>query len=417
MRRPLRATPGGARAYTTGNRMKYVLSTLALALLCVHAGARADDGKTTASAWPPKIAFAGGTELSLGGNLQYDLNRFSGDGYNGAALEDDDAWRRQELGLTLRRKGVYELGVTYDFHARSWNDVALRVETKAVFGRDLGKVRIGQMKVPLGFEGNTGTRAVSFLEASLPTQAFYENRRSGIDWAFERERYLANAGYFFESDLLGNNKGDTAAVRLAWTPRKAAGDVLHLGIAGSQERPDSEVNGLGVTVHPSVRWRARPEAALTGVRLVDSGTLTRVDRIDRTGLEALWIHGPWSLQGEYLRQKTTRDLGLPAYSADGGYVLASWLATGESRGYSAGNVANPKPKGTYGALELLARYSRIDLDSDGIAGGRERNWTLGANWYLTPYFKFQANVVKTDASRGAFSADPTVFELRAQMHF
>ena len=402
MRRPLRATPGGARAYTTGNRMKYVLSTLALALLCVHAGARADDGKTTASAWPPKIAFAGGTELSLGGNLQYDLNRFSGDGYNGAALEDDDAWRRQELGLTLRRKGVYELGVTYDFHARSWNDVALRVETKAVFGRDLGKVRIGQMKVPLGFEGNTGTRAVSFLEASLPTQAFYENRRSGIDWAFERERYLANAGYFFESDLLGNNKGDTAAVRLAWTPRKAAGDVLHLGIAGSQERPDSEVNGLGVTVHPSVRWRARPEAALTGVRLVDSGTLTRVDRIDRTGLEALWIHGPWSLQGEYLRQKTTRDLGLPS---------------GESRGYSAGNVANPKPKGTYGALELLARYSRIDLDSDGIAGGRERNWTLGANWYLTPYFKFQANVVKTDASRGAFSADPTVFELRAQMHF
>ena len=417
MRRPLRATPGGARAYTTGNRMKYVLSTLALALLCVHAGARADDGKTTASAWPPKIAFAGGTELSLGGNLQYDLNRFSGDGYNGAALEDDDAWRRQELGLTLRRKGVYELGVTYDFHARSWNDVALRVETKAVFGRDLGKVRIGQMKVPLGFEGNTGTRAVSFLEASLPTQAFYENRRSGIDWAFERERYIANVGYFFESDLQGNNQGDTAAFRLAWTPRKAAGDVLHLGIAAAQERPDSEVNGLGVTVHPSVRWRAKPEAALTPYRFVDSGTLSRVDRIDRTGLEALWIRGPWSLQGEYLRQKTTRELGLPSYSADGGYVLASWLVTGEARGYSGGNLTNPKPKGRYGAVELLARYSRIDLVSDGISGGQEHNWTLGANWYITPYLKFQANYVKSDATRGALSADPSVFQLRAQMHF
>ena len=417
MCRPHRATPGGARAYTTGNRMKYALSILALSLLAVHAGALADDGKASASAWPPKITFGGGTELSLGGNLQYDLNRFSGDGYNGAALDDDDAWRRQELGITLRRKGVYDLGVTYDFHAKSWNDVALRVETKALFGRDLGKVRLGQMKVPLGFEGNTATRAVSFLENALPTQAFYENRRSGIDWAFERERYIANAGYFFESDLLGNNKGDTTAVRLAWTPRKAAGDVLHLGVAGSQERPDSEVNGLGVTVHPSVRWRARPEAALTGVRLVDSGTLTRVDRIDRTGVEALWIHGPWSLQGEYLRQKTTRELGLPSYSADGGYVFASWLATGESRGYSGGNVANPKPKGKYGALELLARYSRIDLDSDGIAGGREHNWTLGANWYLTPYFKFQANYVKTDATRGAFSADPSVFQLRAQLAF
>ncbi|HEY1033595.1 MAG TPA: porin [Pseudoxanthomonas sp.] len=397
--------------------MKYALSLLALALAAAQAPAHAADGTTQASAWPPKISFADGTELSLGGNLQYDFNQFSGEGYNGAVLEDDDAWRRQELGFTLRRKGVYDLGVTYDFHAKSWNDVALRVETKALFGRDLGKVRIGQMKVPLGFEGNTATRAVSFLEASLPTQAFYENRRSGIDWAFERNRYLVNAGYFFESDLLGNNKGDTTAVRMAWTPRKAAGDVLHLGIAGSRERPDSEVNGLGVTVHPSVRWRARPEAALTSVRLVDSGTLTRVDRIDRAGLEALWIHGPWSVQGEYLRQKTTRDLGLPSYSADGGYVFASWMVTGESRGYSGGNVANPKPKAAHGAVELLARYSRIDLDSDGIAGGRQSDWTLGANWYLTPYFKFQANYVKSDATRGASFADPSVFELRAQMHF
>lgn len=397
--------------------MKYALSLLALALAATHAPAHAADGATKAAAWPPKISFADGTELSLGGNLQYDFNQFSGEGYNGAVLEDDDAWRRQELGFTLRRKGVYDLGVTYDFQAKSWNDVALRVETKALFGRDLGKVRIGQMKVPLGFEGNTATRAVSFLEASLPTQAFYENRRSGIDWAFERDRYLVNAGYFFESDLLGNNKGDTAAVRLAWTPRKAAGDVLHLGLAASQERPDSEVNGLGVTVHPSVRWRAKPEAALTAVRLVDSGTLTRVDRIERTGLEALWIHGPWSVQGEYLHQETTRDLGLPSYSADGAYVFGSWFATGESRGYSGGNVANPKPKGRYGAVELLARYSRIDLDSDGIAGGRQSDWTLGANWYLTQYFKFQANYVKTDATRGAFSADPSVFELRAQLQF
>ena len=98
-------------------------------------------------------------------------------------------------------------------------------------------------------------------------------------------------------------------------------------------------------------------------------------------------------------------------------MLASWLVTGESRGYSGGNVSNPKPKGKYGALELLARYSRIDLVSDGISGGQEHNWTLGANWYITPYFKFQANYVKSDATRGALSAAPSVLQLRAQMHF
>ncbi len=397
--------------------MKYVLSILTLALMTVNTGAHAEEGRSQASAWPPKITFADSTELSLGGNLQYDANRFSGTGYAGAALEDDDAWRRQELGVTLKRKGVYDFGATFDFQAKTWNDVALRVETKALFGQDLGKLRVGQMKLPLGFEGNTATRSGSFMESALATQAFYQNRRSGVDWAFEREAYIVNAGYFFESDLQGNNKGDTVAARVAWTPFKQAGNVLHLGVSAAQERPDSEVNGLGVTVYPSVRWRAKPEASLTPVRLVDSGTLTRVDRIDRSGLEALWIRGPWSLQGEYLRQKTTRELGLPSYSADGAYVFGSWLVTGESRSYNAGNVGNPKPKGNYGALELLARYSRIDLDSDGIAGGRQHNWTLGVNWYLAQNFKFQANYVKADAERGTASASPDVFELRAQMHF
>ena len=55
--------------------MKYILSSLALSLLAVHAGARADDGEAKLAAWPPKITFAGGTELSLGGNLQYDAAR------------------------------------------------------------------------------------------------------------------------------------------------------------------------------------------------------------------------------------------------------------------------------------------------------------------------------------------------------
>jgi len=396
--------------------MKY-LSILALALLAVHAGAHAGDAGARAGAWPPKIAFADGTELALGGNFAHDANRFSGDGYDGAPLEDDDGWRRRELGLSLKRKGVYDFGATFDFEAKTWNDVVLRVEGKALFGHDIGKLRVGQMKLPLGFEGNTATRSVVFMENSLPTQAFYQGRRSGIDWAFERDRYIVNAGYFFESDLQGDNKGDTVAARVAWTPSKQDGQVLHLGVSAAQERPDSEVDGLGMTVHPSARWRAKPEASLTAVRLVDSGTLTRVDRIERGGLEALWIQGPWSLQGEYLRQKTTRESGLPSYAADGAYAFGSWLVTGESRPYGAGNVGNPRPKGRYGALELLARYSRIDLDSDGIAGGRQHDWTLGANWYFTGHLKFQLNYVRAKATRGALSTDPSVLQLRAQLHF
>lgn len=396
------------------------LSLLAVALLAAQAPAHAQDkpAASQAAVWPPKLTFGNGTELSATGNYAYDFNEFSGDGYGNAAtrFEDDHDWRRKEFGLSLKRKGVYDFGASFDFHAKTWMDVALRVESKALLGHDAGKFRVGHMKLPLGFEGNTATRNASFMENSLATQAFYQGRRIGVDWAFERPHYLLNAGYYGQ-DLQGNNNGNTLAARAAWTPFKQAGHVLHMGVSATEEHPDGEINGLGVQVLPSVRWRAKPEASLTNVRLVDSGTLTRVDRIRRHGVEALWIQGPYSLQGEYLRQKTDRDGGLPSYSADGFYLSGSWLLTGESRTYAGGNVSNPKPKTGYGAVELLARYSQIDLDGDGIAGGREHNWTLGANWYLRQNFKFQANYVRADAERGAFSASPRVFELRAQLSF
>ena len=97
--------------------------------------------------------------------------------------------------------------------------------------------------------------------------------------------------------------------------------------------------------------------------------------------------------------------------------MASWVLTGESRPYNAGAVANIKPAHDYGAVELLARYSRLDLDDGSILGGRQHDLTLGANWYLTSHFKFQANYVKVDASRRGVHSTPEIFELRAQMHF
>ena len=52
-----------------------------------------------------------------------------------------------------------------------------------------------------------------------------------------------------------------------------------------------------------------------------------------------------------------------------------------------------------------------------MQGGKEHDWTLGANWYLTPYFKFQANYIKAYSDKGNLSLDPTIFELRAQIMF
>jgi len=363
--------------------------------------------------WPTHHAFADGTDFGVTGLYQYDVNDFS---HDDGLLRDAHTNRRKYFAVYLKKNGVYDAKAEFDFQSKKWQDVFLRVQSKAVFGRDGGALRIGQSKTPVGFEGNTSSNAPTFIELALSTQAVYENRRVGVDWALSRPSWLAAVGYY-GGDLQGDNDGHTLAGRLAWVPLHQPGDVLHLGVTASRESPASSVNGLGLANVPSARFRSTPEAGLSPLYLVDSGTLKNVDEIDRYGFEALWIRGPWSLQGEHLRANTSFDDGKPAYRIDGWYAFASWVATGESRPYKDGNVGNVVPSRPWGAVEFAARYSTVDLDGGGIMGGREHDWTLGVNWYLGRHLKLQANYIRAFSDRKQLAVDPHIVELRAQIAF
>ena len=71
----------------------------------------------------------------------------------------------------------------------------------------------------------------------------------------------------------------------------------------------------------------------------------------------------------------------------------------------------------YGAVELTARYSRLNLEDNNVHGGRQHDTTIGANWYLTSHFKMQANYSWVDSSRNGVHETPHVMELRAQVQF
>jgi phosphate-selective porin OprO/OprP len=381
------------------------------ATLAVAAGPAVAQGHSLLDDWPTHHTFADGTDAGVSLLYQYDLNDFSRDD---GLLHDAHTNRRKYLGLYLKKKGVYDAKMEFDYQSKKWQDVYLRVQSKPVFGKDIGALRIGQSKTPVGFEGNTSSNAPTFIELALPSQAIYENRRVGMDWALSRPSWLVAVGYY-GGDLQGDNEGHTLAGRLAWVPRHQLGDVLHLGLTASRESPESSMNGLGLVNVPSARFRSTPEAGLSPINLVDSGVLKSVDDVSRYGLEGLWIRGPWSLQSEYLHADTTFSVGKPAYHIGGWYAFVSWIATGEARPYAGGNVGNVSPSRPWGAVEFALRYSAVDLNGGSVTGGREHDWTLGVNWYFGRHLKIQANYVRAFSDRKQLVVDPRVVELRAQI--
>lgn len=409
------ASDYGVCAATGDSMTRHLKMFTALAAVALASTARAYDLED----WPTHYTFGDGTDIGITGVYRYDVNEFSDDTLpNGThRFEDSHTNRRKELGLTLKKKGVYDAIIDYEYQGKTWLDTFLRIQSKAVFGADYGSFRFGYTKTMVAFEGNTCTKCDTFLELALPVQAIYENRRTGIDWAFERPQYIVNVGYYWGQDLLGDNDGKTAAGRVAWTPRKADGDVIHLGVSASREDRDSTTDGLGVNHPPSVTVSTPPETGLSPIRLVSSGALSKADRINRGGLEGLWINGPWSVQGELLQEDVSRYGGNADFKAKGGYVFGTWTLTGESRPYTLGNVSNIKPKNPWGAVELAVRYSEVDLNDGSIQGGKEHDWTVGANWYLTTHFKLQANYIWATSDKGNLSLDPRIFEVRAQIYF
>ena len=356
------------------------------------------------NAWPTSATVGGGVNIGVKGLFQYDFNQFNNDRLSSGVDRFDQAhtWRRQEVNLFAAKKGVFSINAGYDFQANSWVDNYVALETHA------GRFRLGQFKTPVGWEdGNISTGDVTFMERTLPEQAVYEGRRVGLEWLYQGiPHWLIQTAFFTRHDLNNDATGQTYAGRVVYNPVLTDQDVVHLGLSASRELRDDRTG----------RIRARPEVNLTPVRLVDTGTLQGVDRLDRQGVEAAWIHGPLLLQGEYLAMQAVRPQEGDFHS-HGYYVFGTWMLTGESRGYKAGAVTGITPRHGWGALEIALRYATLDLDDGAVMGGREHDWTLGLNWYLSTHFKLQANLIRAFSDRGNLQLNPTIYAIRAQLAF
>ena len=81
--------------------------------------------------------------------------------------------------------------------------------------------------------------------------------------------------------------------------------------------------------------------------------------------------------------------------------MGSWILSGDGRPYDQklGYAREIIPKTDQGAIELMARYSRLDLDDDMVHGGEMEKWTVGINWWKDAYWKLSMNYGRVNLDR------------------
>lgn len=378
--------------------------------------------------------------ISVSGRMFADAVIFQQSALSRAVLGDaqDTVFIRQaRLGASGHMFQVFSYKVEMDFAARdsadaqltAFKDTYLEIAELPL----LGRVRIGHYKEPFSLEQLTSARFVTFMERSL-ADVFVPARNMGvmainhaedqrITWAVGAFRTMGDRPPFRSDD----DGGSAVTARLTWLPwydeATAGQELLHLGISYSFRDFDD----------PNQRVRQRPETSV-GPRVVDTHTITNLVDVNLLGPEVAWVYGPFSVQSEWIAGFYNRGAGLANPTFHGLYVNASLFLTGEHRAYnrSTGAFDRVKPLENFfrirdedgcivtgkGAWEIAYRFSYLDLNDAGIAGGIASDHTFGLNWYLTPYARMMFNYVHSDADLASAGDVPLdIFEMRAQFDF
>ncbi len=335
-------------------------------------------------------------------------------------LDDGVLLRRARMGIDGRIDAHWDFRIEYDFSEDDINAQEVRLRRSLPVGRFV----IGHLKVPMGLNQITSSNNVSLIERSTVSNVIPDSYRMGLGYQMsEGPLVLQTLGYTRAQgeDQEGNSPFGVAA-RSVFNPLHSGGEMIHLGASVAYEdRGDQS----------TLRFRDRPEARPAGVRLIDTGDTgvdSQGDPINNTairdarstlkyGLELAYQNGPFSVEAEYLSVDIDRRNN-PDPTFDGFHVQASYVLTGESRGYNAGAFGGITPAGPGGAWEVAARFSEMDLSDSGVSGGKQENLTLGLNHYVNANLRFMTNLIRSDIG-GGISGDETVniALFRAAYHF
>jgi len=425
----------------------FAASALALAV-----SAQAFAGTVTTDGADLVIKTKGGLEVGttdkefsfkINGRLQADADSFDGFYTQNGERADETYFRRARLeisGVAFTDWG-YTFNRNFTNDSSNWHELAIHYN-----GWKPVQVSIGRINPTFGLEEAVSSKWITAIERS----AIYDL----APWLNSHEdgegvRLRATAGMFHgevggyrqsgNEDADGQNNTSFIA-RGVVAPIVESNQVLHFGLnyatreveAGWEEEIESRLSVRGTT-----------EDSVNGNRAVFGRA--NLDGTDQAwGLEAAYMIGPFSIQGEYLARNADGDAAANGNSNDleaSGYnVQLAYTLTGESRSYKldGGKFDKIKPENKQiGAWEVFYRYDNITVDETAflpesedetvVAGltidnaeASAKTHTIGVNWYANEAVKISANYLKTsvdDLANGNGDDDGDAISLRAQYVF
>jgi phosphate-selective porin OprO/OprP len=367
--------------------------------------------------------FDGNLKFRLGGKGQFEGTVGRGND------EYEESYLPIESGFDIRRFEIFAAGRIKKFNFNfsfefgpDWGISDAWIEGAEggleVWGKYLGKLRVGMMNEPFSLERQTSSYNGGFMERSLPVQTIAPGSNIGamVHDSGVKGRFSWAAGMFSfgqKNDANASVSALSITGRITFLPvfRNKGRDLMHVGLSVSSRSPTGN----------DTRYRSRPEARFVDY-LVDTDTI-ETGHLTLWGAEFATVRGPLWVAAEIVQSRVSApQLQDPNFT--GSYVQVGWFLSGDSRPYrtNSGTFDRMRPRNKFvkgspfkkkngGAWEIVGRLSRVDLTDGDVKGGELTDLSAALNWYPNATTRFQLNYIHASPKdRGSAN----IFLLRLQ---
>lgn len=372
-------------------------------------------------------------EIRLGGFLQVDSRTYFDDSAD--LGKDNFLLRRIQPSLEFKFGKTYQVYIMPNFvSAPGILDVYLEGNFLKPFN-----IRLGKFKPAFGLERLQSATALAFNERAFPTN-LAPNRAIGAqvfgELLWDTTEYqiglysgaVDNSSGLRDSTINSNNSGIDFVARIFSHPLKHSNPEflqgLGLGVAYSygtqQGNAQPGDNNLPIFISPGQQIIASyaPGAFANGNR-------------ERIGPQVYYQYGPFGAMGEYTISQQNIKMGAMTdkVTHDAFQVQLSWVVFNGNASFRRIKPNNPVTLDNIsaaGAIQLVTRYSELNLDSGAFTSGlfdsrhaarKAQDFGVGINWYLNRNIKLQLDYNQTHFNGGTDRVDENVLFSRAQIAF